>query len=226
MAKGKVSVMEGSMAIARAVQASRPAVISAYPITPQTHIVESLAQMAACGELDAEYIRADSEFSAASILAGSSAAGVRSYTSSSSQGLLLMTEVIYYLAGARLPVVLTGANRQVSAPIGLQPEHQDTVGFRDSGIVELYVENVQEAYDTHVQAFKIAEDHQVLLPLIVCVDGFVLTHVYEPVKIFDQAAIDAFLPPYEPLHYLTPEKPMIFGPISDDTNTPEFRYMT
>ncbi len=226
MIQGKVSVMEGSMAIAQAVKACRPAVITAYPITPQTHIVESLAQMSANGELDAEYIRADSEFSAASILAGASATGVRTYTASSSQGLLLMTEVIYYLAGARLPVVFTGANRQVTAPIGLQPEHQDTMGFRDAGIIELYVEDVQEAYDTHVQAFKIAEDHQVLLPVIVCVDGFVLTHVVEPVKIFEQAAIDAFLPPYEPLHYLTPEKPMIFGPISDDTNTPEFRYMT
>ena len=226
MIQGKVSVMEGSIAISQAVKACRPAVITAYPITPQTHIVESLAQMSANGELDAEYIRADSEFSAASILAGASATGVRTYTASSSQGLLLMTEVIYYLAGARLPVVFTGANRQVTAPIGLQPEHQDTMGFRDAGIIELYVEDVQEAYDTHVQAFKIAEDHQVLLPIIVCVDGFVLTHVYEPVKLFDQAAIDAFLPPYEPLHYLTPDKPMIFGPISDDTNTPEFRYMT
>jgi pyruvate ferredoxin oxidoreductase alpha subunit len=223
---GKVSVMEGSMAVAQAVKACRPAVITAYPITPQTHIVEALAQMAADGELDADYIRADSEFSAASILAGASAAGVRTYTASSSQGLLLMTEVIYYLAGARLPVVFTGANRQVTAPIGLQPEHQDTVGFRDSGIIQIYVEDVQEAYDTHIQAFKISEDHQVLLPIIVCVDGFVLTHVYEPVKLFDRVAIDAFLPSYQPLHFLTPEKPMIFGPISDDTNTPEFRYMT
>ena len=225
MIQGKVSVMEGSLAIAQAVKACRPAVITAYPITPQTHIVESLAQMSANGELDAEYIRADSEFSAASILAGASATGVRTYTASSSQGLLLMTEVIYYLAGARLPVVFTGANRQVTAPIGLQPEHQDTLGFRDAGIIELYVEDVQEAYDTHVQAFKIAEDHQVLLPVIVCVDGFVLTHVYEPVKTFDQADVDAFLPLYEPIHYLTPEKPMVFGSGTDDVNTMEFHYM-
>ena len=226
MAQGKVSVMEGSMAIAQAVKACRPAVITAYPITPQTHIVESLAQMSANGELDAEYIRADSEFSAASICAGASATGVRTYTASSSQGLMLMTEVIYYLAGARLPVVFTGANRQITAPIGLQPDHQDTMSFRDAGIIELYVEDVQEAYDTHLQAWKIAEDHQVLLPVIVCVDGFVLTHVFEPVKIFEQAAVDAFLPPYEPLHYLTPEKPMVFGSLSDDANTSEFRYMT
>jgi pyruvate ferredoxin oxidoreductase alpha subunit len=225
MAHGKLSVMEGSMAIAQAVKVCRPAVISAYPITPQTHIIESLAQMVANGELDAEYIRADSEFSAASILAGASATGVRTYTASSSQGLLLMTEVIYYLARTRLPVVFTGANRQVTAPIGLQPDHQDTMSFRDAGIIELYVEDVQEAYDTHLQAWKIAEDHDILLPVMVCVDGFVLTHVYEPVKTFDQADVDAFLPPYEPIHYVTPEKPMVFGSGTDDLNTMEFHYM-
>jgi pyruvate ferredoxin oxidoreductase alpha subunit len=225
MVKGKLSVMEGSMAIARAVQVSRPDVISAYPITPQTHIIEFLAKMVADGELDTEYIHADSEFSAASILAGASATGVRAYTASSSQGLLLMTEVIYYLARTRLPVVLTGCNRQVTAPIGLQPDHQDTLSLRDSGMIQLYVENLQEAYDTHVQAFKIAEDHDILLPVMVCVDGFTLTHVYEPVKTFDQADVDAFLPPYEPVHYLTPENPMVFGSGTDDLNTIEFHYM-
>jgi pyruvate ferredoxin oxidoreductase alpha subunit len=225
MAKGKLSVMEGSMAIAQAVKACRPAVISAYPITPQTHIIEFLAQMVANGELDAEYIRADSEFSAASILAGASATGVRTYTASSSQGLLLMTEVIYYIARTRLPVVLTGANRQITAPIGLQPDHQDTMSLRDAGMIELYVEDVQEAYDTHLQAFKIAEDHDILLPVMVCMDGFVLTHVFEPVKMFDQENVDAFLPPYEPIHYLTPEKPVVFGSGTDDANTMEFHYM-
>jgi pyruvate ferredoxin oxidoreductase alpha subunit len=225
MAKGKLSVMEGSMAVAQAVRACRPAVISAYPITPQTHIIEFLAQMVANGELDAEYIRADSEFSAISILAGASATGVRTYTASSSQGLLLMTEMIYYLAGTRLPVVLTGANRQVTAPIGLQPDHQDTMSFRDAGLIELYVEDVQEAYDTHLQAFKIAEDHDILLPIMVCMDGFVLTHVYEPVKTFSQEDVDAFLPPYVPIHYMTPEKPMIFGSGTDEPNTMEFHYM-
>jgi pyruvate ferredoxin oxidoreductase alpha subunit len=225
MTKGKLSVMEGSMAIAQAVRVCRPAVISAYPITPQTHIIEFLAQMVADGELDAEYIRADSEFSAASILAGASATGVRTYTASSSQGLLLMTEVIYYLAGTRLPVVFTGANRQITAPIGLQPDHQDTMSLRDSGMIELYVEDVQEAYDTHLQAFKIAEDHDILLPVMVCMDGFVLTHVFEPVRTFSQEDVDAFLPPYEPIHYLNPEKPMVFGSGSDDVNTMEFHYI-
>ncbi len=222
---GATSIMEGSMAVARAVKACRPVVISAYPITPQTHIVEFLARMVADGELDAEYIRVESEFSAASAIGGASAAGARAYTATSSQGLLLMTEVIYYFAGARLPVVITGANRQVSAPIGLQPDHQDSMSLRDSGLIQLYVESAQEAYDTHIQAFRIAEDHQVLLPVIVCLDGYTLTHVFEPVTTFDQSAIDAFLPAYDPLDYLTNERPMTFGAIADDTNALEFRYL-
>ncbi len=224
-AKGVTSIMEGSMAVARAVKACRPDVISAYPITPQTHIIEFLAQMVADGELDAEYIRVDSEFSGASVIGGASATGARAYTASSSQGLLLMTEVIYYLAGTRLPVVITGANRQVSAPISLQPEHHDSQSLRDSGLIQLYVESAQEAYDTHIQAFKIAEDHRVLLPVMVCMDGYILTHVFEPVTTFDQAAVDAFLPPFDPLHYLSPERPMTFGPIADETNSLEFHFL-
>jgi pyruvate ferredoxin oxidoreductase alpha subunit len=219
------SVMEGSMAVAQAVRAARPGVISAYPITPQTHIVEFLAQMVADGDLDTHYIRADSEFSAASIVCGASAAGVRAYTASASQGLALMTEVIYNMAGMRLPVVLTGANRQLSAPIGLQPDHQDTLLLRDSGLIELYVESAQEAYDTHLQAFRIAEDPTVLLPVIVCMDGYILTHVFEPVRTWPQETVDAFLPPYKPRHWLTPERPEVFGSYTDETNTLEVRYL-
>jgi pyruvate ferredoxin oxidoreductase alpha subunit len=224
-AVGVTSVMEGSMAITMAVKACRPAVISAYPITPQTHIVEFLAQLVADGELSAEYVRVDSEFSAASVIGGASATGVRAYTASSSQGLLLMTEVIYYLAGTRLPVVITGANRGVSAPISLQPEHHDSQSLRDSGIIQLYVESAQEAYDAHIQAFKIAEDHRVLLPVMVCVDGYILTHVFEPVTTFDQTLIDAFLPPYDPVHYLSTERPVTFGSIADENNALEFHYL-
>jgi pyruvate ferredoxin oxidoreductase alpha subunit len=224
-AKGNTAVIEGSMAVAQAVKASRPAVVSAYPITPQTHIVEFLARMAAEGELGGEYVRADSEFSAASIIAGASATGVRAYTASSSQGLLLMTEVIYYIAGSRLPVVLTAANRQVSAPISLQPEHHDSMSLRDTGLIQLYVESGQEAYDAHLQAFRIAEDHNVLLPVMVCVDGYVLTHAFEPITTFDQASVDAFLPPYKPLHFLDPTHPGTFGTIADETNSLEFHYM-
>lgn len=222
---GVTSVLEGSMAVTQAVKACRPAVIAAYPITPQTHIVEYLAQLVADGELNTEYVRVDSEFSAASVIGGASATGVRAYTASSSQGLLLMTEVIYYLAGTRLPIVITGTNRGLSAPISLQPEHHDSQSLRDSGLIQIYVESAQEAYDAHIQAFKIAEDHRVLLPVIVCLDGYILTHVFEPVTIFDQAAIDAFLPAYNPIHYLTPENPMTFGSIADETNALEFHYM-
>lgn len=217
-------IMEGSLAIAQAVQVCRPQVIAAYPITPQTHIVEDLAQMVADGELAAQYLRVDSEFSAASAICGASAAGVRTYTASSSQGLLLMTEVIYYLAGARLPVVITGANRQVAVPLGLQPDQQDTMSLRDTGAIQLYVESVQEAYDTHIQAFRLAEDRQVLLPVIVAVTGYVLTHVFEPVTLLSPEEVDSFLPPYQPVHYLDPANPMIFGSYLDETNLLEFRY--
>ena len=223
--RSNVSVMEGSMAIAQAVRAARPGVIAAYPITPQTHIVEFLADMVADGELDAKYLLVESEFSAASVLFGAAATGVRSYTASASQGLALMTEVVFNLAGVRLPVVLTGANRQLSAPIGLQPDHQDTMLLRDSGLIELYVESAQEAYDAHLQAFKIAEDPAVRLPVIVCADGYILTHVFEPVRTLTQAQADAFLPPYRPPYLITPDDPCVLGAYTDDATTLEVRYM-
>jgi pyruvate ferredoxin oxidoreductase alpha subunit len=220
----KTMFMEGSLAVAHAVKACRPGVITAYPISPQTHIVEEIAKFEAAGELSSKFIRVDSEFSAASVLFGSSATGVRSYTASSSQGLLLMTEVIYALAGIRLPVVMTAVNRTVSAPITIQCDHQDTMALRDSGAIQLYVESNQEAYATHIQAFKLAEDHDILLPVLVCMDGWVLTHSYEPIKLEDQERIDSFLKPYEPLYRLDTKKPYSFGTLPDD-QIPEFRYM-
>ena len=216
--------IEGSMAIAEAVKLSRPKVISAYPITPQTHIVEDLAKMVADGELDAQYIPVESEFSAASAIYGASLAGVRAYTASSSQGLLLMTEVLYNAAGTRLPIVLTGANRTLSAPISILPDHQDTISLRDPGIVQLYVEDCQEAHDAHIQAFRIAEDPGVLLPTMVCVDGWMLTHTFEPVALCEQEVVDRYLPPYRPVHYANPEKPMSWGFYVDDDLLMEFRY--
>jgi pyruvate ferredoxin oxidoreductase alpha subunit len=187
----KMEILEGSMAVALAVKACEPGVISAYPISPQTHIVEALAKMVADGELNSQYVLSDSEFSAASIVYGASATGVRSYTASSSQGLLLMTEVIYNAAGTRLPIVLTGANRAISAPISIQVDHQDTLSLRDSGLIQFYVESAQEAYDMHIQAFRIAEDPDILLPVMICMDGWVLTHSYEPVALINQKTIDA-----------------------------------
>ena len=217
-------VIEGSEAVAQAVRACRPEVISAYPISPQTHIVEGLAKMAADGLIDSEYVRVESEFSAASVLAGASAAGARSYSASSSQGLLLMTEVLYASVGQRLPFVLTGVNRSISAPISIQIDQRDTMSLRDTGMIQLYVESSQEAYDAHVAAFKIAEDPDILLPVMVCMDGWVLTHSYEPVSALAQEAVDAFLPPFKPQNYLDPAQPKTWGSYAEADVQMEINY--
>ncbi len=220
----QVQVVEGSEAVAYAVRASRPHVISAYPISPQTHIVERLAQMVADGELDTQYVRVESEFSAASVISGASAAGSRAYTASSSQGLLLMTEVLYASAGMRLPFVITGVNRTISAPISIQVDQQDTMSLRDCGMIQLFVESSQEAYDTHIAAFKIAEDPKILLPVMVCMDGWVLTHCYERVALAEQEDVDHFLPPFQPVDYLDVENPKTWGSIGEEDMVMEFRY--
>jgi len=219
-----IKVVEGSEAVALAVKACRPHVISSYPISPQTHIVEALARMVADGEIAAQYVKAESEFSAASVLAGASAAGSRSYTASSSQGLLLMTEVLYASAGMRLPFVITGVNRSISAPINIQVDHQDSMSLRDAGLIQFYVESSQEAYDLHLAAFKIAEDPKIMLPVMVCMDGWVLTHSYEPVAFVEQAAVDKFLPPFKPEHYLNPEDPKTWGSYAESDVMMEFKY--
>lgn len=217
-------VLEGSEAVALAVKACRPDVISSYPISPQTHIVEALARMVANGELASEYVRVESEFSAASVLAGASAAGGRSYTASTSQGLLLMTEVIYASVGMRFPFVMTGVNRSISAPISIQPDNQDAMSLRDSGIIQIYVESCQEAYDTHIAAFKIAEDPGIFLPVMVCMDGWILTHSYERVKLVEDARVVGFLPDFRPNNFLDVNNPKSWGPIADDDLYMEFRY--
>jgi pyruvate ferredoxin oxidoreductase alpha subunit len=220
----QVKVIEGSEAVALAVKACRPHVISAYPISPQTHIVEQLAKMMAEGELDSQYVRVESEFSAASVISGASAAGSRSYTASSSQGLLLMTEVLYASAGMRLPFVMTGVNRTVSAPISIQVDHQDTISLRDSGVIQFYVESSQEAYDTHMAAFKIAEDPGILLPVMVCMDGWVLTHSYERVYFVEQEEVDRFLPPFQPVNFLDVKDPKSWGSYAEENVLMEFKY--
>lgn len=219
-----VQVVEGSEAVALAVKACRPHVISSYPISPQTHIVEALARMVADGEIAAQYVKAESEFSAASVLAGASAAGSRSYTASSSQGLLLMTEVLYASAGMRLPFVITGVNRSISAPINIQVDHQDSMSLRDAGLIQFYAESCQEAYDLHLAAFKIAEDPKIMLPVMVCMDGWVLTHSYERVAFVEQAAVDKFLPPFKPQHYLDPQDPKTWGSYAESDVMMEFKY--
>lgn len=219
-----IKVIEGSEAVALAVKACRPQVVAAYPISPQTHIVEALARMAADGELKAEYVRVESEFSAASVVSGASAAGSRSYTASASQGLLLMTEVLYASAGMRLPFVITGVNRSISAPINIQVDHQDTISLRDSGVIQFYVESAQEAYDLHLAAFKIAEHPAILLPVMVCMDGWVLTHSYEPVEFLEQEKVDQFLPPFKPENFLDVANPKSWGSYAEGDVLMEFRY--
>ncbi len=205
--------LEGAAAIARTVSVCRPAVIAAYPITPQTHIVEELSSLIANGKLKAEFINVESEHSAASCVLGASATGVRVYSSTSSQGLLLMTEVLFNAAGMRLPVVMCCVNRAVSAPINIWNDQQDIMVVRDAGIVLLFAETIQEACDLHIQAFKIAEDPNIMLPCIVNIDGFVLSHGYEPVEIPQQELVDKFLPPYNPPYKLDVDNPLTFGPL-------------
>jgi len=220
-----MKVVEGSYAVAHAVMCCQPDVISAYPITPQTHIVENLSQLVADGELDSEFVTVDSEFSAMSALVGSCAAGARSYSSSTSQGLALMYEVLYNVSGLRMPIVMTVANRAMGAPLNIWNDQQDSVGARDCGWIQLYAENVQEAVDLTPQAYKIAEDPNILTPVMACMDGFVLTHVYEPVELLDKDAVQKFLPPFKPKYVLDPKNPMTIGAFADPSTYTEFRYL-
>lgn len=204
-----LQALEGSQAIARAVARCRPEVIAAYPITPQTHIVENIAKLVADGELNCELVSVESEFSAASVVLGAAAAGSRAYTASASQGVLLMSEVLYNIAGLRIPMVLTCANRAVSAPLSIWNDQQDSMAVRDAGWIQLYCADNQEAVDTTIQAFRIAERTE--LPVMVCVDGFTLTHTLEAIELPDQAQVDAFLPPYTFSRMLDPMRPISMG---------------
>lgn len=218
-------ILEGSMAAAEAAKLCRPKVVAAYPITPQTHIVEDLASMVANGELDAEYIKVESEHSAMSACVGASAAGVRTFTATSSQGLELMHEILYIASGMRLPIVMINANRAVSAPISIWNDQQDSMGQRDVGWLHLFAETNQEVLDLIIQAYKIAENHDILLPVMVCMDGFTLTHTVEPVDVPEHEEVDSFLPEYKPLYHLDTENPMTFGPIAFPNSYMEFRKM-
>ncbi len=214
-------LLEGSQAVAEAARLCRPQVVAAYPITPQTHIIERLAQHVADGELEAEFINAESEFGAASIVLGAVAGGARAFTATASQGLLLMTEVLHNIAGMRLPVVMVCANRAVSAPINIFNDHQDSMALRDSGWIQLYAESNQEAADSVIQAYRIAEACE--LPVMVCMDGFYLTHSFEPVELPEQAAVDDYLPPFHFARTLNPARPMTLGGGSEPDNYQEYR---
>jgi pyruvate ferredoxin oxidoreductase alpha subunit len=215
---------EGSRAVAEAVALCRPQVICAYPITPQTHIVEGLGEMVKAGELvDCEFINVESEFAAMSVAIGASAAGVRTYTATSSQGLLFMAEAVYNAAGLGLPIVMTIGNRAIGAPINIWNDHSDSMSMRDAGWIQLYAETNQEALDLHIQAFRLAEE--LSCPVMVCMDGFILTHAYERVDVPTQDQVDAFLPPYEPRQILDPADPVSIGALVGPEAFTEVRYL-
>jgi pyruvate ferredoxin oxidoreductase alpha subunit len=215
---------EGSHAVAKAVALSRPEVICAYPISPQTHIVEGLGQMVKSGDLTScEFVNVESEFAAMSVAIGASAAGARSYTATASQGLLFMAEAVYNASGLGLPIVMTVANRAIGAPINIWNDHTDSMSMRDAGWLQIFAETNQEALDLHIQAFKIAEE--LSLPVMVCMDGFILTHAYERVDMPSQEQVDRFLPPYEPRQVLDPSDPVTIGAMVGPEAFTEVRYL-
>lgn len=199
-------------AVALAVRLARVDVVAAYPITPQTAIVEEIAAQMARGELDAEYIRVESEHSALAACFGAAVAGARVFTATSSQGLAYMYEMLHYASGSRVPVVMAVVNRGLAAPWTIWNDHQDSISCRDTGWIQLYVETAQEALDAVLQAYRIAEDARVLTPVMVCLDGFVLSHTEEVVEIPRQEEVDRFLPPYRPVHCVDTQRPAVFVP--------------
>lgn len=215
---------EGSHAVAEAVALCRPEVICAYPISPQTHIVEGLGELVKDGSLQpCEFINVESEFGAMSVAIGSSAAGARTYTATASQGLLFMAEAVYNASGLGLPIVMTVANRAIGAPINIWNDHSDSMSQRDCGWIQLFAQSNQEAVDLHIQAFKLAEE--LSMPVMVCMDGFILTHAYERIDIPEQADVDAFLPPYEPRQVLDPANPVSIGAMVGPEAFMEVRYL-
>ena len=203
--------IEVSIALADVVGMANTDVVAAYPITPQTHIVEHLAELVADGELDAEYIPVESEHSAMSACMGSAAAGARTFTATAGQGLELMHECLYVASAMRLPVVMAVANRALSAPISVWGDHSDVMACRDTGWIQIFTENGQEVVDTALCAFRIAEDNNVLLPTMVHLDGFHLSHVIEPIMMPEQSQVDAFLPPNKYPFFLDPARPQAMG---------------
>ena len=216
--------LEGSRAVAETVARCRPEVIAAYPISPQTHIVEGLSELVKTGELaPCEFINVESEFAAMSVAIGATATGARAYTATASQGLLFMVEALFNASGLGLPIVMTVANRAIGAPINIWNDHSDSMSQRDSGWIQLYAESNQEAIDLHVQAFSLAQ--QVELPVMVCMDGFLLTHAVEPLEVPGQEAVDAFLPAFAPRQRLDPDDPVTIGAMVGPDAFMEVRYL-
>ncbi|NDU86321.1 MAG: pyruvate ferredoxin oxidoreductase [Ferrovum sp.] len=216
--------IEGSRAVAEVIALCRPEVVCAYPITPQTHIVEAIGEMVKSGKLmNCEFINVESEFAAMSVSIGASATGARSYTATASQGLLFMSEAVYNAAGLGLPIVMTVANRSIGAPINIWNDHSDAMSQRDSGWIQLFAESNQNAADLHILAFRLAEE--LSLPAMVCMDGFILTHAYEQVDLPTQSQIDSYLPPYAPRQVLDPQDPVSIGAMVGPEAFMEVRYL-
>jgi pyruvate ferredoxin oxidoreductase alpha subunit len=216
--------VEGSRAMAHGIALCRPEVICAYPITPQTHIVEALGEMVRSHELtNCEFINVESEFAALSVAIGASAAGARAYTATASQGLLFMAEAVYNTSGLGLPIVMTLGNRAIGAPINIWNDHSDAMSMSDAGWMQLFAETNQEALDLHVQAFRLAEE--LSMPVMVCVDGFILTHAVERIDIPTQEDVDAFLPPFEPVQVLDPRSPISIGAMVGPDAFTEVRFL-
>lgn len=203
--------IEVSIAVAEAVALANADVVAAYPITPQTHIVEHLAELTAKGAFDAEYIPVESEHSAISACMGAAAAGARTYTASASQGLALMHEILFAASSMRAPIVMSVANRAISAPINIWADHSDIMPQRDTGWGQVFAQNGQEAFDLTIQAFKVAEDMKVLLPMMVNMDGFIVSHMIEAIDLLDREEVDSFLPLMQPSRMLDPKKPRSMG---------------
>ena len=224
MTKGQVG-LTGNAAIAYAMKQINPDVCPAYPITPSTAIIEDFSGYVADGAVDTELITVESEHSAMSACIGAAAAGARVMTATSSQGLALMWEMLYIASGMRLPIIMTDVNRALSSPINIHCDHSDSMGARDSGWIQLYSETVQEAYDNLFQAVRIAEHRKVLLPVMVCLDGFITSHAIENISLIDDAEVKQFVGEYTPpQHLLDTDNPITYGAMSLPENYIEFKH--
>lgn len=213
--------MEVAIAAAEAVAMCNIDVAAVYPITPQSHIAEHLSEIVADGRIDAEYITVESEHSSMSVCIGASATGARAYTATCSQGLMLMHELLPIASAMRLPIVMSVANRPVNAPLNILSDHSDIMPQRDSGWIVIFSENGQEVIDLTLQAYRIAEDKDVMLPVIICIDGFILTHMVEPVEFPDQKKVNKFLPDIIPYATMHPDKPLTMGAFAMSDYYPE-----
>jgi len=204
---------------------ARAEVVAAYPITPQSPVVEQVAELIEKKEMDAEYIAVESEHSAMAALVGASLGGVRTFTATSAQGLALMHEMLHWASGARLPIIMAVVNRAMGPPWTIWSDLTDSISQRDTGWIQIYCASNQEIFDTIIQAYKLCEDKRVLLPAMVCFEGFILSHTSMPVRIPDQKDIDAFLPPYKPEIIVDVDKPFTQGAIVSPDYYMEYRYL-